>query len=131
MSGPNQIWTFMRFLIVGGSFSLGYALVTAGLINFAEMPPLLTSVMVYLLCIPLAFLAQKKFTFRDGRSGKTAMLIYGATQLGSLAIVSTITSRFVTRNFVIDTALFLATAGMAAVVSYLICRYVIFRPRSV
>ena len=130
MSSANQLWAFTRFLVVGGSFSLGYALVTAGLINFANAPALLTSVIVYLLCIPLAFLAQKNFTFRDDQSGKSAMLIYGATQLGSLAVVSAITSRFVTKNFVIDTGLFLVTAGTAAVISYLICRYVIFRPQS-
>ena len=130
MSGANQIWAFMRFLMVGGGFSLGYAIVTAGLINFVNAPALPTSVIVYLLCIPLAFLAQKKFTFRDDQSGKSALLIYGATQVGSLAVVSAITSRFVSKSFVIDTGLFLVTAGAAAVISYLICRYVIFRPQS-
>ncbi|MEL6641801.1 MAG: GtrA family protein [Pseudomonadota bacterium] len=130
MSNPNQLWAFMRFLMVGGGFSLGYALVTAGLINFVNAPALPASVVVYLLCIPLAFLAQKKFTFRDDQSGKSALLIYGATQVGSLVVVSAITSRFVTKNFAVDTGLFLVTAGAAAVISYLICRYVIFRPQS-
>ncbi len=130
MSKPNQLWAFMRFLMVGGSFSLGYAIVTAGLINFVNAPALPTSVVVYLVCIPLAFLAQKKFTFRDDQSGTSALLIYGATQVVSLVVVSAITSRFVTKNFVVDTVLFLVTAGAAAVISYLICRYVIFRPQS-
>ena len=129
MSMSHQFGAFLRFLLVGGSFSLGYALMTAGLIRFADAPPLLTSVIVYLICIPAAFIAQKKIAFRADQSGKSAMLIYGATQVGSLAVVSTITSRFVTKNFAFDTALFLVTAGTAAVVSYLICRYIIFRPQ--
>jgi putative flippase GtrA len=127
MAGSNQVGAFLRFLTVGGSFSFGYAVVTAALIRFMDAPPFLTSVIVYLVCIPLAFLAQKNFAFRADQSRRSAVLIYAATQLGSLAVVSTITSRFVTRNFVLDTGLFLVTAGAAAVVSYLICRYIIFK----
>ena len=127
MNATGQFGAFLRFLIVGGSFSLGYALVTAGLIRFANAPPLITSVLVYLACIPAAFWAQKLLAFRANQTGRSAMLIYGATQVASLAVVSTVTSRFVTRNFVYDTALFLMTAGTAAVVSFLICRYIIFR----
>ena len=125
-----HIWTFGRFLLVGGSFSLGYALMTAGFIRFANAPALTTSVIVYLLCIPLAFWVQKSFSFRSGQTDRSAMVIYGATQIGSLAVVSAVTSRFVTRDFLYDTALFLVTAGTAAVVSFLICRFVIFKQGS-
>ena len=130
MRGADQMWAFLRFLMVGGSFSLGYALTTAALISFGRTPPLATSVIVYLLCIPIAFWAQKRITFRADQSGRSAMLIYAGTQLASLAVVSAVTTRFVTRNFIYDTALFLLTAGTAAVASFLICRYIIFRPQS-
>lgn len=122
------MWAFARFLMVGGSFSLGYAIVTAALIRYVDAPPLPTSVIIYLLCIPAAFWAQKKVAFRADQTGPSAMLIYGATQVASLAVVSTITSRFVTRVFIYDTLIFLVTAGAAAVASYLICRFIIFRP---
>lgn len=127
MTAGAHIGAFMRFVFVGGSFSLGFAVVTAGLIRFANTPPLPTSVIVYLLCIPLAFWAQKAFAFRAAQTDRSAMLVYGATQIASLGVVSTVTSRFVTRDFIYDTALFLITAGVAAVVSYLICRFVIFK----
>ena len=127
MSRASHIGAFLRFLIVGGSFSLGYAVVTAALIRFADAPPLVTSIFIYLVCIPLAFFAQKKFAFRADQTRRSAMLIYGATQVASLAVVSTVTSRFVTKTFLFDTALFLVTAGTAAVASYLICRFIIFR----
>jgi putative flippase GtrA len=129
MAIPSKLLPFLRFLAVGGSFSFGYAIVTAALIRFADAPPLPTSVFIYLLCIPAAFWAQKKIAFRADQTGRSAMFIYGATQVASLAVVSTITSRFVTKNFMIDTMLFLVTAGCAAVISYLICRYIIFRPQ--
>ena len=130
MRGADQMWAFLRFLMVGGSFSLGYALTTAALIRFGQTPPLATSVIVYLLCIPIAFWAQKRIAFRADQSARSAMLIYAGTQLASLAVVSAVTTRFVTRNFVYDTALFLLTAGTAAVASFLICRFIIFRPQS-
>lgn len=127
MTGSPQIWSFLRFLAVGGSFSLGYSVVTAALIRFAGAPPFATSVIIYLLCIPAAFWAQRKIAFRADQTGRGAMLIYAATQVGSLAIVSTVTTRLLTKNFVIDTLILLMTAGSAAVISYLICRFIIFR----
>lgn len=123
----GHIGAFARFLLVGGSFSLGFAVITSALIRFADAPPLPTSVIVYLLCIPAAFWAQRTFAFRAEQAGGSSMLIYGATQVASLVVISTITSRFVTKVFFLDTALFLVTAGSAAVISYLICRFVIFR----
>jgi putative flippase GtrA len=127
MTNKAHIGAFLRFAIVGGSFSLGYALVVAGLIRFADAPPLITSIVVYLICIPLAFFAQKKFAFRSNQSGRSAMFIYTATQIASLVFVSSVTSRFVTKDFLFDTCLFLVTAASAAVASYLICRFIIFK----
>nr|WP_213395835.1 GtrA family protein [Yoonia sp.] len=121
---------FVRFVLVGGSFSLGYAVITAGLIRFAAAPPLPTSVVVYLLCIPAAFWAQRHIAFRADRQAKGALWIYTATQTGSLAVISAITTRFVTLVFWADTLLFVATAGMAAVASFLICRYILFRTQA-
>lgn len=127
MMGSSHIAAFARFAFVGGSFALGYAVLTAALIRFAQAPPLITSIIVYLICIPLAFLAQKRFAFRASDTGRAAIFGYAATQVASLTVVSGITSRFVTRNFLIDTGLFVVTAGSAAVASYLICRFIIFR----
>lgn len=127
MTNTAHISAFLRFATVGGSFSLGYATTVAGLIRFADAPPLVTSIAVYLVCIPLAFLAQKKFAFRSDQTGRSAVFIYVATQLTSLVVVSNITSRFVAKNFFFDTGLFLLTAGSAAVASYMICRFIIFK----
>jgi putative flippase GtrA len=127
MSNRDRFLAFTRFVIVGGSFSLAYAVTTAGLIRFAGAPPLFTSIVVYLICIPLAFQAQKNFAFRAERTGRNAMWIYAATQMGSLTVVATITSLFVTKTFLFDTMLYLVSAGTASVVSYLICSFIIFK----
>jgi 20S proteasome alpha/beta subunit len=57
----------------------------------------------------------------------SAFVTYFATQVGSLVIVSAITTRFVTKVFWIDTAIILVTAGSAAVLSYVIGRFITFR----
>ena len=119
---------FIRFLFVGGSFALLFAGTTAALIRFAGVPPLITSVLVYLICIPLALLAQKRFAFRAESTVRGALPIYAATQVVGLTLVSVVTSRFVQHVFWLDTLLYLVSAGLAAVVSFLILRFVIFRP---
>ena len=119
-----------RFLAVGGSFSLGYALATAWLVGPLGLPAFATSVALYAACIPAAFLAQRLVTFagRDSaRPPARGLALYAATQLTSLALVAAVTTRFVTGQVLLDTALFLATAGTAAVASYFICDRVIFR----
>jgi putative flippase GtrA len=118
---------FIRFAIVGGGFSLGYALLTAFLVGPLSAPPLVTSVTLYALCIPLAYLAQKHFTFGQETAHKGSFAIYALTQVVSLAVVATLTTRFVTQVYWMDTGLFLATAASAAVVSYAINRSFAFK----
>jgi putative flippase GtrA len=109
---------FIRFAAVGAGFSLGYALLTAFLVGPLSAPPFVTSVVLYALCIPLAYLAQKHFTFGQETTHKGSFAIYGATQVVSLAVVATLSTRFVTQVYWLDTGLFLTTAASAAIVSY-------------
>ena len=118
---------FIRFAAVGVTFSLIFAVVTATLIGYVGTPPTPTIVIVYLMCIPFAYWTQKSFAFRAETTGRSPMLIYAGTQLANLTIVSTITSQFVTRNVALDTALFFFISGAAAAISYLICRFFIFK----
>jgi putative flippase GtrA len=126
---PSQRQAFVRFLLVGGTFSLFFSVATAALIRFAATPPLATSVIVYVLCIPAVFQAHKRFAFGVQHARKSAFFLYLATQVCSLTFVAAITTRFVTQMFWPDTALFLATSAIAAVLSYLIGRYITFAPR--
>lgn len=123
---PSQRQAFLRFLLVGGTFSLIFSATTAALIRFAGTPPFATSVIVYLLCIPAAFQAHKRFAFGVQTVRKAAFVLYVATQVCSLSLVAAITTRYVTQVFWQDTALLLVTSAVAAVLSYLIGRYITF-----
>ncbi len=115
----------LRFLIVGGTFSLSYALINAALVS-AGAPPFTTALLLYAVAIPLAYVAQKKITFRVRKSGWRSFLVYLATQLGSFALVAGITTQFVAKIFWADTLLYLATAGTAAVLSFFITKTLAF-----
>lgn len=119
----------IRFLLVGGAFSLGYSVASALLVGQAGLPALATSVVLYVLCIPAAFLAQQRLTFAGQQARRGGFLIYAGMQVACLAAVASITTRFVTQDFLLDTALFLATAGAAAVLSYVVSDRLAFRPR--
>jgi putative flippase GtrA len=123
---PSQRTAFLRFLLVGGTSSLIYAATTAALIRFAGTPPFATSVIVFLLCIPAVFHAHKRFAFQVRTTRRSAFVLYLGTQICSLSFVAAITTRHVTQVFWQDTALLLVTSGIAAVLSYLIGRYITF-----
>lgn len=117
----------LRFLVVGGSFSLVYSVTTALLVGLAGAPALATSILVYAACVPLAFAAQKRVTFRNAETRRWGFLAYAGVQVASVAAVSVVTTRFVTGDFVRDTLIFLVTSGAAAVLSYAVTNAVSFR----
>lgn len=127
-AGRERAGRLMRFLVVGGSFSLGYSIVTAVLVGKAGAPPFITSVVLYLICIPAAFAVQKRFTFRLTQAWRYGFLVYAATQVICLALVAAVTTRFVTQNVAIDTLIFLVTAGSAAVLSFVANALFAFKP---
>jgi len=126
--GRTELGALLRFALVGGGFSVFYAVASAALINHAGTPPFATSVVVFALCIPPAFLTQQHFAFRAKTLRKHAFWIYAATQIGSIAVVSTLTTRFVTYNMVLDTLIMGGTVVIAALVSFLIGRFITFNP---
>lgn len=113
--------TLLRFLCVGGAFSLSYAVLTAALISLGA-PPFWTALLLYGFAIPLAFLAQKRFTFRATTAQRHAFWVYLATQLVTFALVAGVTTRFVMQQIWADTMLYLVTAGAAAVLSFFVNR---------
>lgn len=117
----------VRFVIVGSGFSLFYAVVTAVTINSVGAPPFWTSVFVYALCIPVAFFIQKTFTFNATHLRSGALLYYAGTQVLGIALVSVVTTRFITYNWWCDTILMGVTAGLAAILNFLVGRYFTFR----
>jgi len=83
---------------------------------------------VYALCIPAAYVAQGLVTFGTRGRSAAGLAVYTATQIASLATVAAISTRFVTGTFLLDTLVFLATAGTAAAASYVVGDRLAFRP---
>lgn len=127
LTSRETLSALARFLLVGGGFAAGYAVVTAILTGPLGAPAFVTSACIYLLCIPAAFLVQRKVTFRAQETRTSGFLIYAGTQVVSFLGVSYFTTRFVSGNVLIDTPIFLATAGSAAVVSFVILRCFAFK----
>lgn len=118
----------LRFLLVGGAFAGIYALSTALAIGRLGAPAFAASVVCYALCIPAAFATHRRFTFRLDRVHGAGFAIYAMTQLSSLALVSFASTRFVTGTVLVDTLIFLVTAGAAAGLSFVVSRVFAFRP---
>ena len=101
---------------------------TSVLINRVGTAPFATSVVVYVLCIPLAFRAQKRFAFRAQNLRKSAFYIYAATQAAAIVLVALVTTRFVTYDLFWDTVVMGVTVGASAILNFLVGRFVTFRP---
>lgn len=125
--GQSERAKLIRFIAVGGTFSAIYAVVTAALINFAAAPPFWTSVIVYAVCIPAAFWVQKTVTFQADNLRRGALGYYAATQVTGIALVSLVTTRFVTYNWALDTGIMGITVALSALLNFLIGRYFTFR----
>ena len=120
--------SFLRFLMVGGLFSVIFSATTAALISLAGAPPVATGVLVWLACIPPAYYCQRRFAFGVKRTRRMAFPLYAATQGASLALVSGASALLVTRDFWADTGVYLLASAAAAVMSFLIGRFVTFAP---
>jgi putative flippase GtrA len=115
-----------RFLLVGGGAALAYALVTAALVARLPLPPALVSALVWIAFIPPVFWCHRRFTFRARSARRGALGLYALTQGVSLCIVSVAGALFVTRDMLLDTALYLAASAVAAVTSYLLNHFLVF-----
>ncbi len=118
--------SFLRFLIVGGSIAMIYALVCTGLTTRAGLPPGPVSVAVWLALIPPAYACQRRFTFRTENPRRGAMALYALTQGMGVAIASTVAWAFAGHDAGRDFAVFLAGSALAAVASWLMNRLVVF-----
>lgn len=121
-----EIRRVVRFLIVGGAFSLIYSVTTAALISVLQYSAFWISVVVYAFFIPFAFMLQKTFVFEHAGDRLRTFLPYAALQVATVALVSCVTTLYVTHIFFWDSIIMLVTTGVAAVVNYFISRFVVF-----
>ncbi|MGL4236430.1 GtrA family protein [Tabrizicola sp.] len=118
--------TLLRFLFVGGSMSLLYSVLTAFSTLHVPLPGPLVAGLVWVMCIPLAFWCQRRFTFRADTPHRNALWLYAATQCLGITIVALASALLARGSFWPDVIVYLGASALAAMASYLINRLVIF-----
>ena len=120
--------TFLRFLIVGGSMALVYATLAAFATSSLPLPKPVSAAGAWLVCIPLAYWWQRRFTFATSTPHRHALWLYAATQVLGICTVATFSHFLASGDFWPDLLVHLGGSLLAATFSYLINRIYIFPP---
>ncbi len=118
--------TFLRFVLVGGSIAVVYSVLAALATSCLPIPKPVSAGLAWLLCIPLAFWSQRRFTFRQSQPHRHAFGLYAATQALSIGIVAAVSYLLAQGTFWHDLIVHLGASALAAVASYVINRRVVF-----
>lgn len=118
--------TVLRFLVVGGGLTALYSVLAALATTYLPLAKPLSAAGAWVLCIPLGFWCQRRFTFRDATPHRRALWLYAGTQIMGLCIAATASQLFARGVFWPDLAVHLGAAGVAAILSYLVNRLIIF-----
>jgi putative flippase GtrA len=118
--------TLLRFLVVGGSLALLYSVLAALATTYLPVPKPLSAAGTWIVCIPLGFWCQRRFTFGSTTPRRHALWLYAATQVLSICIAAAFSHLFARGVFWPDVFVHLGASALAAIVSYLINRLVIF-----
>jgi putative flippase GtrA len=118
--------TLLRFLIVGGGMTALYSVLAALATTYLPLPHALSAAGVWMLCIPLGFWCQRRFTFAASAPHRHAIWLYAATQVMGICIAATASYLLARGSFWPDLIVHLGAAALAAVLSYVINRWVIF-----
>lgn len=122
--GANS--ALLRFLLVGGLGALGYVFTSTVLTHFFPDHGAIISIVVYGISIPIVYVFQRSFTFRSSGSVLRQFAGYFAVQLISITVSTHLFARFLSGNVLNDGVLFIAISVGAAIMSFLICRFVVF-----
>jgi putative flippase GtrA len=118
--------TIFRFLVVGGGMTALYSVAAALATTWLPLPKPASSAGVWILCIPLGYWCQRRFTFTGSTPHRHALWLYAAVQVMGIGIAAT-TSHFLARGaFWPDLMVHLLAAALAALLSYLVNRFIVF-----
>lgn len=118
--------SFLRFLLVGGSMAAVYSVLAALATSQLPIPKPVSSALAWLVCIPLAFWGQRRFTFAESRPHRHAFGLYVAIQALSVGIVASVSYLLARGAFWPDLVVHLGASALAAVASYGINRRLVF-----
>jgi putative flippase GtrA len=111
---------------VGGLAYLLYSVLAALATTHLPLPKALSSTAVWLLCIPLGYMSQRRFTFTASVPHRHALWLYAGTQVMGIGIAATASYLLARGSFWPDLTVHLGAAALAAILSFLINRWIIF-----
>ncbi len=106
--------------------ALVYSVLAALATTHLPLPKPVSAVGAWVLCVPLGFWLQRRFTFAGSAQHRLAVWLYAATQGLSIATVATVSHTFARGSFWPDFFVHLGASALAAILSYLINRWIIF-----
>lgn len=118
--------TFLRFLVVGVTIAVLYAVLAALATTHLPWPKAVSAGVIWTAFIPVGYWCQRHFTFTTSTPRPFALGIYALTQVLGIGIGSGTSYLFATGRFGTDIFVHLGASGIAAVVSYLINRNLTF-----
>jgi len=121
--------TLVRFLLVGASIAVLYAVLAALATTHLPWPMAVSAGVIWIACIPLGYWCQRRFTFTDSAPRPFALGLYALTQVLGICIGSGAAYLFATGRFGSDIFVHLGASGLAAILSYIINRNVTFPTR--
>lgn len=110
--------TLLRFIVVGGSLAVVYAILAALATSQLPLPKALSAALVWVLCIPLGYWSHRRFSFGSRSARRHGLWLYGGTQVLSVLIASATSFLLATGEFQSDLLVHLLASALAALASY-------------
>jgi putative flippase GtrA len=117
-----------RFLVAGGTSTLGYLVLSLALIRWLPEHPVAVGIIAYLICLLLSFALQKYFAFRGDDAFSREFPRFLASALLGLTL-STFIVAIGTHLAIPPVWCYLAVAAVVAPLSYLLLDRFVFRLR--
>lgn len=118
--------TLLRFLFVGGCMAMLYAVLAALGTTYLPLPKALSAAGAWTVCVPLGFWFQRRFTFTASTPHRYALWLYAGIQLVGIGIATLAAFLLARGLFWWDLGVHLGASALAAVVSYLVNRWIVF-----
>jgi putative flippase GtrA len=115
------------FLAVGGASAVVYSILCTLLVKAFPGYPVAISIGVHACLIPFAFFAQRIVTFASSGIIAHEFLRYAGVQIASISFSALTLSQLVGHNSILNLLVFLSISAFAALVSFVICNFYVFR----
>jgi putative flippase GtrA len=119
---------FSRFSLVGASVACIYVAAASSFRSLMALPEWWASILACLLCIPVAYMAQRRIAFRSNRAHATALPRYVATQALNLVVAAAASGALGRIGYLPPLVVFSLAGAVAVIASYVLLSRWAFSP---